>query len=118
MGRRWFRATVNSWNGLRTAVRTEAAVREELIALVLAIPLAFFIANEAWKRFALVAAIVLLLIIELLNTAVEKLSDRVTRDIDPEIGRVKDMGSTAVGLALLLAVAVWLLALLERVGWL
>jgi diacylglycerol kinase (ATP) len=59
---------------------------------------------------------VFLLIVELLNTAVEKLADRLTREIDPEIGRVKDMGSAAVGLALLMAITVWLLALAERLG--
>src|SRR4051794_18505066 len=106
---RWLRATTNTWHGLRAAARSEAAFREELIALALAVPLAFVVAGEAWKRVALIGVVVLLLIVELLNTAIEKLADRVTRAIDPEIGRVKDMGSAAVGLALLLAVAVWLL---------
>jgi diacylglycerol kinase (ATP) len=53
-----------------------------------------------------------------LNTAIEKLSDRVNSAIDPQIGRVKDMGSAAVGLTLLVAGAAWLLALAERIGWL
>jgi diacylglycerol kinase (ATP) len=52
--------------------------------------------------------------VELLNTAIEKLSDRVTRDNDPAIKRVKDMGSAAVGLSLLAAGAVWLWILIER----
>jgi diacylglycerol kinase (ATP) len=52
----------------------------------------------------------------LLNTAIEKLADRVNLAIDPQIGRVKDMGSAAVGLALLMAAATWLLALAERLG--
>jgi diacylglycerol kinase (ATP) len=115
---RWLRATTNTWHGLCAAARSEAAFREELIALALAVPLAFVVAGEAWKRVVLIAVVVLLLIVELLNTAIEKLADRVTRAIDPEIGRVKDMGSAAVGLALLLALAVWLLAVLERLGWL
>jgi diacylglycerol kinase (ATP) len=115
---RWLRATINTWHGLRAAARSEAAFREELVALAIAVPLAFVVASEAWKRLALIAVIVVLLIVELLNTAVEKLSDRVTRAIDPEIGRVKDMGSAAVGLALLLVLVVWLLALVERLGWL
>jgi diacylglycerol kinase (ATP) len=115
---RWLRATINSWHGLRAAARSEAAIREELIAIVIAVPLAFVIAEEAWKRLTLIAVIVFLLIVELLNTAVEKLSDRLTRAVDPEIGRVKDMGSAAVGFALLLVLAVWLLALAERLGWL
>jgi diacylglycerol kinase (ATP) len=52
----------------------------------------------------------------LLNTAIEKLADRVNLAVDPQIGRVKDMGSAAVGLALLIAGLTWLLALAERFG--
>jgi diacylglycerol kinase (ATP) len=55
-------------------------------------------------------------VVELLNTAIEKLADRVNLAIDPQIGRVKDMGSAAVGLALLIAAMAWLLALAERIG--
>jgi diacylglycerol kinase (ATP) len=113
---RWWRATVHTWQGLRAAARSEAAFREELVALALAIPFSFIIAGEMWKRLALIGVIVLLLIVELLNTAIEKLSDRVTLAIDPQIGRVKDMGSAAVGLALLTALTVWLLAFAERLG--
>jgi diacylglycerol kinase (ATP) len=51
-----------------------------------------------------------------LNTAIEKLADRVNLEVDPQIGRVKDMGSAAVLLTLLSAGAVWLLALAERIG--
>jgi diacylglycerol kinase (ATP) len=64
----------------------------------------------------LIGAVVFVLVVELLNTAIEKLADRVNLAIDPQIGRVKDMGSAAVGLALLLAGAAWLLALAERLG--
>jgi len=115
---RLLRAVVNSWNGLGFALRSEAAFRQELAVLVLAVPLALVVAENAWKRLALIGVLVLLLVVELLNTAIEKLSDRVNPAIDPQIGRVKDMGSAAVGLALLMAGAVWLLALAERIGWL
>jgi len=56
------------------------------------------------------------LFVELLNTAIEKLADRLTTDHDPQIGRVKDMGSAAVGVSLLMAGAFWLFALAERMG--
>ena len=115
---RWLRATINTWQGLRAAARSEAAFREELVALALAVPLAFVVAGEAWKRVLLIGVVVFLLIVELLNTAIEKLADRVTLAIDPQIGRVKDMGSAAVGLSLLIAGSIWLLALAERLGWL
>ena len=58
--------------------------------------------------------IVFILIVELLNTAIEKLSDRVTSKTDPAIKRVKDMGSAAVGLSLLAAGAVWIWVAVER----
>ena len=115
---RWLRATINTWHGLIAAARSEAAFREELAALALAVPFAFLVAVETWKRCLLIGVVVLLLIVELLNTAIEKLADRLTREVDPEIGRVKDMGSAAVGLALVTAIAVWLVALAERFGWL
>ncbi len=113
---RLLRATVNTWNGLIGAARSEEAFRQELIALVLAIPLAFLVADLAWKRLALIGVVVFVLVVELLNTAIEKLADRVNLAIDPQIGLVKDMGSAAVGMALLIAGAAWLLALAERLG--
>ena len=113
---RLLRATINTWHGLLAAARSEEAFRQELIALVLAIPLAFLVADAAWKRLALIGVVVFVLVVELLNTAIEKLADRVNLAIDPQIGRVKDMGSAAVGLALLIAGAAWLLALAERFG--
>ena len=113
---RLLRATINSWRGLLAATRSEEAFRLELIALVLAVPVAFLLAEQAWKRLALIAVVAFVLVVELLNTAIEKLADRVNLAIDPQIGRVKDMGSAAVGLALLIAAMAWLLALAERIG--
>lgn len=115
MHRLW-RAAINSWNGLRAVAWSEAAFRQELFALVVAVPLAFVVASEAWKRLALILAIVLIMIVEVLNTAVEKLGDRVSLEHDPRMGLVKDLGSAAVGLSLLFAAAIWLLALAERIG--
>jgi diacylglycerol kinase (ATP) len=113
---RFLRATINSWRGLLAATRSEEAFRLELIALVLAVPVAFLLAERAWKRLALIAVVAFVLVVELLNTAIEKLADRVNLASDPQIGRVKDMGSAAVGLALLIAAMAWLLALAERIG--
>ena len=113
MERLW-RATINSWNGLIAVTRSEAAFRQELALLALGVPLAFFLSADVARRFVLIGVLVFLLIVELLNTAIEKLSDRVTRDNDPAIKRVKDMGSAAVGLSLLAAGAVWLWVVVER----
>ena len=113
---RLLRATIDTWHGLLAAARSEEAFRQELVALMLAVPLAFLLAEETWKRLALIGVVVFVLVVELLNTAIEKLADRVNLAIDPQIGRVKDMGSAAVGLALLIAGITWLLALAERFG--
>jgi diacylglycerol kinase (ATP) len=113
---RLLRATVNTWNGLIDAARSEAAFRQELVALAISVPLALFVADGAWKRMLLIGAVALVLIVELLNTAIEKLADRVTTAREDQIRKVKDMGSAAVGLALLIAAMAWLLALAERIG--
>ena len=113
---RLLRATLNSWNGLRAAARSEQAFREEVVALLIAIPAAFLVATEMWRRVALIGVVLLLMIVELLNTAIEKLSDHVTPHHHDTIGRIKDMASAAVGLSLLLCGLVWLIALAERVG--
>jgi diacylglycerol kinase (ATP) len=113
---RLWRAARNSSNGLIFAARSEQAIREELVALLLAIPLAWLIGVTVMRRIELFGAVVLVLVVELLNTAIEKLSDRLTMDHDPQIGRVKDMGSAAVGIMLLMSALFWLFAIAERMG--
>ena len=113
---RFWRATLNSRNGLIFAMRSEQAIREELVALVLALPASWLAGATMMRRVELVAAVVLVLIVELLNTAIEKLSDRLTTDHDPQIGRVKDMGSAAVGVTLVMAGLFWIFAIVERIG--
>ena len=98
------------------AARSERAIREELVALVLAVPAAWLIGVTMMRRVELVCAVALVLVVELLNTAIEKLADRLTMDRDPQIGRVKDMGLAVVGVALLMAGAFWLFAVAERIG--
>ena len=113
---RLWRATINSRNGLIFAARSEAAVRQELVVLVLAVPLAWLVGATIMRRIELFGAVVLVLVVELLNTAIEKLSDRLTTDHDLQIGRVKDMGSAAVGIMLVMSALFWLFAIAERMG--
>ncbi|SHN61218.1 diacylglycerol kinase [Bradyrhizobium erythrophlei] len=113
---RLWRATINTRNGLVFAIRSEQAVREELVALAISLPLAWLIGASTMRRIELVAAVAMVLVVELLNTAIEKLADRLTTDHDPQIGRVKDMGSAAVGVALVTAGVFWLFAIAERMG--
>ena len=113
---RLWRATVNTRNGLAFAIRSEQAVREELFALALSLPLAWVIGTTTMRRIELIAAVVMVLVVELLNTAIEKLADRLTMDHDTKIKHVKDMGSAAVGVTLIMAGIFWLFAIAERMG--
>ena len=91
-------------------------MREEIVALLLSLPLAWFVGATMMRTVELVCSIALVLVVELLNTAIEKLADRLTTDHDPQIGRVKDMGSAAVGVTLLMAGGFWIFAIVERMG--
>jgi len=111
---RLYRATINSWHGLIACARSEEAFRQELALLVVGVPLAFYVTNDTGERFALIGVLVFLLIVELLNTAIEKISDRITLDTEPAIKRIKDMGSAAVGLSLVAAGATWIWVVAEK----
>ena len=113
---RFWRATINSYNGLIFAIRSEQAIREELVALLLALPAAWLVGATVMRAVELVATVVLVLAVELLNTAIEKLADRLTMDHDTKIKHVKDMGSAAVGVTLIMAGIFWLFAIAERMG--
>ena len=115
--KRLYSATKNSLRGIVDGVTTEAALREEAILLILAFPLGFFIAPNAAWYVALIASLLVLLGIEFLNTAIEKLSDHVTPEHHYDIGRIKDFGSSAVFCGLCLVGLVWLAALAVRLGW-
>ena len=112
------KAWQNSSAGFRHAVACERAVRQEFYALVAALPLAFLVGADNWKRALLIGSVLLVLAVELLNTAIEKLCDHVTPQIHPTIKVVKDMGSAAVLAAIFAAGLLWLAALSDRIGWL
>jgi diacylglycerol kinase (ATP) len=107
-------AFLNSWRGLNGAARTERAVRQELVVLAVGIPAALLLSGQLWVRVALVGALLVVLAVEFLNTAIEKLCDHVTPHQHPVIGYVKDLGSAAVLCTLALAGLIWGAAVLER----
>ncbi len=113
----WIAAFRNSCAGITYALRTERAVRQEAIALVVAVPAAFLIGQTIWIKIAMIGVVLMLLAVELLNTCIEKLCDHVTPAIHPQIKAVKDMGSAAVLVALTMAICVWLAAIAERLGF-
>ena len=113
---RLFSATFNSLRGLRDGFMTEPALREEAVLFAVAVPLGFWVAPSAAWYAALIGAVLVLLAVEFLNTAIEKLSDHVTREVHNDIRRIKDFGSAAVFCALCLTGLIWLVALAVRVG--
>jgi len=105
--KRIYLAFFNSMRGLGWAARHEKAVMQELILLALAFPAAWWLARDIGTFVGLIGAVLLLLAIELLNTAIEKLADHVTPEHHPQIGLVKDLGSAAVFAGLVLNLMVW-----------
>ena len=116
LGRIWT-ATGYSLQGLRAAIGNEAAFRQELFLAALMIPLAFALALWSaltWTQCALlVGSVLLVLLTELLNSAIETLVDRVSEDRHPLSKRAKDTGSAAVFVALVNCGVVWALVLFD-----
>jgi len=96
-----------SLQGLKAAFRHEAAFRQELLLTIIFVPLAFFVAQSAVERIVLIGLTLLVLIVELLNSAVEALVDRVGLEHHELSGRAKDMGSAAVLVSLVLWAYAW-----------
>lgn len=96
-----------SLNGIRHAFRYEAAFRQEILIAVPALVALWFLPVSGVEKAALLASVMLVLIVELLNSAVEAVVDRVSTERHPLSGRAKDFGSAAVLLALLVMVATW-----------
>ena len=97
--------------GLAAAWRHEVPFRLEILACLICVPLAFWVGRTAVERALLVGSLLLVLIVELLNSALEATLDRVSLEHHPLIGRAKDIASAAVGLSILNAGAIWLFLL-------
>ncbi|OGU22186.1 MAG: diacylglycerol kinase [Hydrogenophilales bacterium RIFOXYD1_FULL_62_11] len=110
--RRLFNAVGYTWDGLRAAFRHEDAFRQEVFLALLLIPLAVYLGKSGVERALMIAAVLGVLMVELLNSAVEAAVDRISLEHHLLIKRAKDMGSAAVMIALVNVVAVWGLVLL------
>jgi diacylglycerol kinase (ATP) len=111
--RRVLSATRNSLEGFVAAVRHEDAFRQELIAASVLIPLALWLGRSGFERALLVASVLFVLVVELLNSAVEATVDRISFDNHRLAKRAKDIGSAAVMLAIAMAAAVWVLVMIR-----
>lgn len=108
-------ATRNSLAGLRDAL-SERSVRQEAVVIVAAIPATVLIAPDLFSGVVLVASLLVVLAVELLNSALEVLADHVTPERHEAIRRVKDIGSAAVMVAIVQAALLWSGALIVRLG--
>ena len=104
---RLFNALGYSRDGLAAAWKNEAAFREEVLLAAAAIPLALFLAQTGVDRALLIGSILFILIVEILNSAVEAVVDKASPEHHELAKRAKDMGSAAVLLSLLNAAVVW-----------
>ena len=112
--RRIRNAALYSRDGLRDAWRHEAAFRQELLLVAVLLPLGLYLGDNGIERALLVGSLLLILIVELLNSAVEAGVDRVSAEHHDLSKRAKDLGSAAVMLALANAAVVWGLTLLPK----
>ncbi len=113
---RLIRATGYSIQGLKSAWRHEAAFRQELLLVLILLPAAFWIGVTFAQRAVLLFSLLLILIVELLNSAIEAAVDRIGPERHALSGRAKDLGSAAVMLSLIAAAAVWAWVAWERWG--
>lgn len=113
-GGRVLRAFSYSLAGLRSAYKKESAFRQELILAIFLVPLGTWLGQNGVERTLLIGSVLLVLIVELLNSAVEATVDRGGKNWDKLAGRAKDMGSAAVLIALLLLFSTWGFILYDR----
>ena len=114
--RRVWRAAGYSVSGLKAALVNEAAFRQEMALFVLLAPLGLWLGRDGVERSLLVGSLVLVLVVELLNSAVEAAVNRIGNEPHELSGRAKDIASAAVFLSLLLVALVWVLVLFDRFG--
>lgn len=109
--KRVFDATIYSIQGLKAAWKYEAAFRQEIVLLIVLTVTTFFLSVTKLEQLAMIASLFLVLIVELLNSAVEAVVDRIGSDYHELSGRAKDIGSAAVFVAMVLAGITWFVVL-------
>ena len=113
--RRILNAAGYSWAGLAAAFKHENAFQQEVFLALVLVPLALFLGETGIERGLMIGAVLIVLIVELLNSAIEAAVDRISLENHQLIKRAKDMGSAAVMIALINVVVIWTLLLLDRI---
>jgi diacylglycerol kinase (ATP) len=109
--KRVLKATEYSLSGFKYALKHEAAFRQELALALILTPVAIWLARSRWELLALIAPMMLVLIVEVINSAIEALADEISLERRERLGAAKDLGSAAVFIALSLTVLTWVLVL-------
>ncbi|MET0981449.1 MAG: diacylglycerol kinase [Telluria sp.] len=112
--KRIYNASSYAIQGLAMAWRTEHSFRQELLVFALAVIFAFVLPVSGFQKLALVGVMLLVLIVELINSAIEAVVDRISLERHPLSKNAKDFGSAAVGLTILLAALTWGTVLYNR----
>lgn len=105
--KRLFNAFFFSWAGLKATFKTEQAFRQEVYLFIFLAPLGLYLADTAVEKILLVGSLIFVLIVELLNTAIERVVDRISLDHHALSKDAKDMGSAAVLFSLFIVVLTW-----------
>ena len=113
---RLWKATIYSLKGLKAAYIYEEAFRLELIVSVIVLPAGFLLGKTGVERALLIGSWLLVLVIELLNSAVETIVDRISMENHELAGRAKDIGSASVMAAIFVAMVVWVLILISPIS--
>lgn len=111
---RLIKATRCSWLGFKAAWHNESAFRQEVTLVLVLLPFSFWLCQSRLHWLALIVSLGFVLFTEIINSALEALSDSVSLDHNPLIGRAKDMGSSAVFIALTLLTLIWSEALYTK----
>lgn len=110
--KRFINSILFSIAGLKAAWVNEEAFRQEVVVFIVAIPLAFWLGESNIEKLILIGSILWILVVELLNSAIEAIVDRAGVEYHELAGRAKDLGSAAVMLSIFMAIVSWLLIIL------
>ena len=111
---RIIKATGYSLKGIKAAYKYEAAFRQEVTASLVLIPLALYLGETGVERALLLGSWLLVPLVELINSSIEAVVDRIGSELHKLSGRAKDIGSASVALAIIIAAIVWALVLIPR----
>jgi len=111
--KRIINASVYSYHGIKSAYLNKEAFRQEVILLCILTPVAFYFSDTLFQAIILISSLLFVLVVELINSAIEAVVDRISDEQHELSGRAKDMGSAAVFVALIISTGIWFSVLVQ-----